>query len=129
MRIVIPVLRTKDRSRGQKSMFRIKICGVKRLMDVIASDEAGADAVGFNFFRPSIRFVEKEVASELSNEAALRGLTRVGVFVDEPVESVIEWSDEVGLDLVQLHGSETSDSLAGRPTGTGRNRAASRTLA
>jgi len=76
-------------------------------MDVIASDEAGADAVGFNFFRQSIRFVEKELASELSHEAAMRNLIRVGVFVDAPVESVLECSDAVGLDLVQLHGFET----------------------
>ena len=76
-------------------------------MDVVASAEAGADAIGLNFFRPSIRFVDAVLASELAGEAEERGLLRVGVFVNESVESILAISDQVGLDFVQLHGSET----------------------
>lgn len=90
-------------------MFRVKICGVRRRADVIAADEAGADAVGLNFFRPSVRFVENEAARELSVEAEERDLLRVGVFVDEPVESILRTSDLVGLDFVQLHGHESPE--------------------
>ena len=93
-------------------MFRVKICGVRRIEDVIASAESGADAIGLNFFRPSIRFVEFTVASELSSEAEDRGLLRVGVFVNESVDSVLAISDQVGLDFVQLHGHESEQDVA-----------------
>lgn len=88
-------------------MFRVKICGVRRIVDVVATANAGADAIGLNFFRPSIRFVDAMLASELAAEADERGLLRVGVFVDEPVDALLAISDQVGLDFVQLHGSET----------------------
>jgi len=91
-------------------MFRVKICGVRRRADVIAADEAGADAVGLNFYRPSIRFVETEAAKELSLEAEERDLLRVGVFVDEPFASILQTSNLVGLDFVQLHGRESPDN-------------------
>jgi phosphoribosylanthranilate isomerase len=87
-------------------MFRVKICGVRRIADITAVATSGADAVGFNFFRPSVRFVAPELAIELSAEAEDRGLLRVGVFVDESVESIVSISDQVGLDFVQLHGHE-----------------------
>ena len=85
-------------------MFRVKICGVRRVADVAASALAGADAVGLNFFRQSIRYVEPQLAIELSGEAEERQLSRVGVFVDVTVESILTVSDNVGLDFVQLHG-------------------------
>ncbi len=93
-------------------MFRIKICGVRRVADIVASASAGADAVGLNFFRQSIRYVLPEKAVELSIEAGQHGLLRVGVFVDEPVESILAISDQVGLDLVQLHGHEDVQVVA-----------------
>jgi len=88
-------------------MFRIKICGVRRPADVTATDQAGADAVGFNFFRQSVRYISPADAADLSREAESRQLLRVGVFVDEPTESILAISDSVGLDMVQLHGHES----------------------
>lgn len=88
-------------------MFKVKICGVRRVADVVASAAAGADAVGLNFFRQSVRYLTSELATELSAEAEDRGLLRVGVFVDETVESILSVSDQVGLDFVQLHGQES----------------------
>ena len=93
-------------------MFRVKICGVRRIVDIVATADAGADAIGLNFFRPSVRFVDAVLASELSAEAEERGLLRVGVFVNESVESVLAISDQVGLDSVQLHGGETWQDAA-----------------
>jgi phosphoribosylanthranilate isomerase len=93
-------------------MFHIKICGVRRVMDLSAAADAGADAVGLNFFRGSVRYVEPVLAAELAQEADERELLRVGVFVDEPSESLLAISDRVGLDFVQLHGHETvADAL------------------
>ena len=90
-------------------MFRVKICGVRRISDLSAVAEAGADAVGLNFYRPSVRYLPPEMAVDLSHEADERRLLRIGVFVDEPVDSVLAISDLVGLDFVQLHGHESLD--------------------
>ncbi len=87
-------------------MFRIKICGVKRKADLQAAAQAGADAVGLNFYRQSIRYVDANLADELAADASELGLTVVGVFVDEPVDSILALSDRLHLDYVQLHGNE-----------------------
>lgn len=92
-------------------MFHIKICGVRCRQDVDAVAAAGADAIGLNFFPPSIRYVEPTSPStiELSRLAHDQGLMRVGVFVNRSLEGIIEVADQVGLDAVQLHGDETVD--------------------
>lgn len=87
-------------------MFRIKICGVKRRADLQAAAQAGADAVGLNFYRQSIRYVDTNLAQELAADARELGLAVVGVFVDEPVDAILELSDRLHLDYVQLHGNE-----------------------
>ena len=90
-------------------MFRIKICGVRLKKDVQAVDEAGADAIGLNFFHRSIRYLDpaSESTAALSCFAKECGLIRVGVFVNEPADAIGAIADRVGLDAVQLHGDET----------------------
>lgn len=94
-------------------MFRVKICGVRLKSDVDAVGRAGGDAIGLNFFPPSVRYVSPETAIELSARAGGLGLTRIGVFVNEPAESVMAIAEKVGLDAVQLHGDEMIDDYAG----------------
>ncbi|MFG0261679.1 MAG: phosphoribosylanthranilate isomerase [Novipirellula sp. JB048] len=95
-------------------MFRIKICGVRFKSDVEAVFTAEADAVGFNFFPPSVRYLDPTAAAtrELSTLAAARGLCRVGVFVNEPAAQVASIVAQVGLDAIQLHGDEPLADLA-----------------
>jgi len=86
-------------------MFRIKICGVTSVEDALAVAEAGADATGLNFYRPSPRYVAPDHAREIAD--AIRGrLLRVGVVVDPTEEEALSLASQVGLDLVQLHGNE-----------------------
>lgn len=93
-------------------MIRVKICGVTSAADVRAVAEAGADAVGFNFWPKSKRWVEPHLAAELA-----RGLpafvSRVGVFVDEERDRIEEIAARVGLDVIQLHGAEPPDLARG----------------
>jgi phosphoribosylanthranilate isomerase len=97
-------------------VFQVKICGVANLEDALCCAEAGADAIGLNFYPPSPRCVPVEVARRI----ALRlppTVTRVGVFVNATPEDVLRTCDHVGLDAVQLHGDETPQiirQLAGR---------------
>ncbi len=86
-------------------MIQIKICGITRLEDALAAENAGADAVGFVFFARSKRCVEPRKAGAIS--AALKPFTaRVGVFVNATVEEINKTILNVGLTHVQLHGQE-----------------------
>ncbi len=97
------------------SLF-VKICGVRTLEDALACSEAGADAIGFNFWPGSKRFINVDAAAELAR-ALPAGLRRFGVFVDAPKDA-IERAFAVGaIDTAQLHGDEPPafcDALAVR---------------
>lgn len=93
----------------------VKICGITNLEDARAAVKAGADMLGFNFYRPSPRFVEPRVAGEIVKairvEAARqqRPVSMIGVFVNETLEQVCETAAYADLDGVQLHGDETPE--------------------
>ena len=84
---------------------RIKICGLTRPEDVISSIEAGADALGFVFYKKSPRYVSPEVARELANIAPA-WVSTVGLFVNAGFNEISEVADYVGVSHVQLHGDE-----------------------
>jgi phosphoribosylanthranilate isomerase len=83
----------------------VKVCGVTNLEDALAAAEAGADFVGF-VFAESPRRIEPEAAAAIARALPL-GIRRVGVFVDEHASHVRSVAQLVGLDVVQLHGSES----------------------
>ncbi|PYQ28551.1 MAG: N-(5'-phosphoribosyl)anthranilate isomerase [Acidobacteria bacterium] len=107
-------------------MTLIKICGITNVKDALFCAEQGADFLGFIFVRDSPRYVEPEHAAEICGAAAASAvdLSResggrerpplhcVGVFRNESRETVRRIVDEVGLDVVQLHGNETDDDIA-----------------
>ena len=83
----------------------VKICGITNREDALAAVEAGAAALGFNFYPPSPRYIAPDEAAEIA--AALPPeVWKVGVFVDESPEAVLRTAGQVGLDIAQLHGSE-----------------------
>lgn len=89
-------------------MTLVKICGITSLTDALAAVEAGADALGFNFYRPSPRYISPNDAREIIKQVPETILT-VGVFVNEDVESVVRIVAEAGLSAVQLHGDESPE--------------------
>jgi phosphoribosylanthranilate isomerase len=92
----------------------VKICGITSPEDAQRAAEAGADAVGFVFWPKSPRRVDAAAARRIG-EALPPSVVRVGVFVDAPREELVRTADEAGLDLLQLHGSEPPEDLAGLP--------------
>jgi len=94
-------------------MVRIKICGITNLADAQAAIAAGADLLGFNFYRPSPRFIEPQDARAIIDvlrpdlKKLSRTVTMVAVFVNEPAESVVRIAEETGVAAVQLHGDES----------------------
>ena len=93
--------------------FHIKICGVRFKSDVDAVEQAGGDAIGLNFFPPSVRYVDPTDAAtgELCDHGKSLGLKTVGVFVNESAGSVGALARDLGLDVIQLHGDETLEDV------------------
>jgi phosphoribosylanthranilate isomerase len=100
-------------------MTLVKVCGITNLEDALAALEAGADMLGFNFYARSPRYVSPADARRVI-ERMPKGLTCVGVFVDEPSpEDVLRIARESGVSSAQLHGGETPEfcrALAGLTT-------------
>ena len=88
---------------------RAKVCGVTTPRDAAAVADAGADYIGAVLSPGHARSVSPERASELYSACAAR---RVGVFVDEPPERVVQLARDLSLDVVQLHGSEPPEIAA-----------------
>lgn len=88
-------------------MTFIKICGITNVDDALAAVTAGADALGFNFYRPSPRYVTPQNAREIISKLPMSVLT-VGVFVNEDLsKSVLNIANEAGITALQLHGDES----------------------
>lgn len=85
----------------------VKICGITRLDDALCAIEAGADALGFNFYPGSPRFLRREQAQRLIEEIPL--IHRVGVFVNADIQQVIDLAIDLSLDCVQFHGDESPE--------------------
>jgi phosphoribosylanthranilate isomerase len=87
-------------------MTFIKICGITNVDDALAAVAAGADALGFNFYKPSPRYVTPHNVREIIAKLPLSVLT-VGVFVnEESPQSVRSIANEAGITALQLHGDE-----------------------
>jgi len=91
-------------------MFRIKICGITNVEDALAAARAGADAVGLNFYPKSPRQIDLDTARQIV-DGLPAGIIKVGVFVNATIEEVCRTFDQLGLDLIQIHGDEPPESL------------------
>jgi phosphoribosylanthranilate isomerase len=93
---------------------RVKICGVTRLEDALLAARLGADALGFNFWPGSRRYVHPEAA-----RAIVRALpplvTAVGVFVNPTRDEVLRAVEASGITVAQLHGDEPPELAASLP--------------
>jgi phosphoribosylanthranilate isomerase len=101
-------------------MFHTKICGIRTKADLESVSASGADAIGLNFFPNSVRFVDPDSneAKTLSGAAQSAGLIRVGLFVNESIDSILRCIARIGLDAIQLHGDEEVEFAAELKTQT-----------
>ena len=84
-------------------MLRIKICGLTTPQDALAAIECGADALGFNFFPGSKRFVEPGAAGEWIATLPEK-VTRIAILVNPGWDEVKRIAEMPGIDALQLHG-------------------------
>jgi phosphoribosylanthranilate isomerase len=93
---------------------KVKICGITRVEDALAAVRAGADALGFNFWPRSRRYLAPGAA-----RAIVRRLppfvTAVGVFVDPSRDEALRAAEASGIQVFQLHGNEPPALAASLP--------------
>jgi len=83
----------------------VKICGITRPDDARRAVDLGAWAIGLIFHPESPRACSPELAEEIGGELR-REVTVTGVFVNRPLEDVVDLADRCSLSLLQLHGDE-----------------------
>src|SRR3984893_9294473 len=89
-------------------MTWVKICGITNLDDALAATDAGANALGFVFYKKSPRHVTLETVSSIVAQLPQR-MEKVGVFVNETVDHVCDTVKHAGLTAVQLSGDESNE--------------------
>lgn len=85
-----------------------KVCGLTRIQDAQAAYNSGAIYGGLIFHPKSPRYVDLDCATLITQSTALKF---VGVFVDAPIEQVVQSASVLKLAAVQLHGQENDDYI------------------
>ncbi len=86
----------------------VKICGITTREDALAAVEAGAAALGFNFYRESPRYIAPEQAAQLGNGLSV---TKVGIFVKAPAGTIKSIMAIADLDIAQVYGDSSYEGL------------------
>ncbi|WP_442482577.1 phosphoribosylanthranilate isomerase [Aeoliella sp. SH292] len=101
------------------SPFQIKVCGITRPTDGRVAFEAGADAIGLNFYAKSPRYVDAPTVEAMNLRSLKRTVYRpfhqVGLFVNASVEEIRNRVDLAQIDIIQIHGDEPPEFLAQLP--------------
>lgn len=93
-------------------MVKVKICGITNEEDALQAVDAGADALGFVFYDLSPRCVFYETAEKIIRKLP-PFVVPVGVFVNNPIQSINLAVERCGIQVVQLHGDETPEFCVG----------------
>lgn len=101
-------------------MTKVKICGITNPEDALHATSSGADELGFNFYKNSKRYLSPQNAREIISVLP-ETCGNIGVFVNEPIDSLLSIAEFVGLDAIQLHGDEDMAYVANLRENTGRS--------
>ena len=92
-------------------MILVKICGITNWPDAKAAADAGANALGFNFYEKSLRRVSTADAAQIRSKLP-QDLQAVGIFVNTKPADINSLRAFVRFDAAQLHGDETPENVA-----------------
>jgi len=87
-------------------MTRVKLCGITNWKDAKLAIDAGADALGFNFYAKSPRRIALSRAKEIIRHMPRR-VSAVGVFVNASEKNILRIARAANLGVLQLHGEES----------------------
>ena len=82
--------------------MRTKICGITSLQDALGAIEAGADALGFVFYKKSPRYVSVEQAKSIIEQLP-PFVEKVALFVNEDASTINSVCKQSGATLAQIH--------------------------
>lgn len=88
-------------------MVKVKICGITNLDDALAACDCGADALGFNFYERSLRYISPRKARKIIDQLPAFVQT-VGIFVEDTPDEINAICEETGITLVQAHDEKMS---------------------
>src|SRR4030095_3517786 len=88
--------------------MNIKVCGITELKQLNQLDGLDIDFAGFIFYKESPRYLGDKIAKKDLKNTDL-DIKKVGVFVDPDMIDVLDAIDDYGLDVVQLHGDESTE--------------------
>ncbi len=89
-------------------MVKVKICGITNWADAKAAVKAGANLLGFNFYRKSPRYIPPATAARIIRRLPKR-IRAVGVFVNDTEDAILGTARRAGLHGLQLHGDESPE--------------------
>ncbi|MBM3249332.1 MAG: phosphoribosylanthranilate isomerase [Candidatus Omnitrophica bacterium] len=89
-------------------MVKVKICGITNLEDAKASVKAGCDALGFNFYKKSPRYISPEKAHAIIRQLPLTTV-KIGVFVNAKADQIRQIARFCNLNILQFHGNESPE--------------------
>lgn len=88
---------------------KIKVCGLTKINQIQELISLNVDFLGFIFYEKSPRFVLNHLS--LKDISTINHQGKVGVFVNETVEKIVEISEKANLNFIQLHGDEDEDFI------------------
>lgn len=95
-------------------MTLVKICGITNLEDALHAARVGADALGFNFYEKSPRYVAPGAVRDILRKVKMLRpkIKAVGVFVNEEAARAHDIAIKSNIDIFQFHGDESSDYVS-----------------
>lgn len=93
---------------GNTSSIKLKVCGMKDPESIREIVDLNPDYMGLIFYPKSKRYVVDLLSPEVVREIPST-TKKVGVFVNEELEKVLEYGERYGLDFIQLHGNESPE--------------------
>jgi phosphoribosylanthranilate isomerase len=86
-------------------MIKVKTCGITNIEDALMCSSLGADALGFIFSKKSPRYISEQAAGKIISKLG-PFVIKVGVFLDEEKQKVLDIANNLELDVLQFHGKE-----------------------
>lgn len=92
--------------------MQFKVCGITSIEQAEAISSQGLHYIGFIFYPSSKRYALSSLSLEAIAGFKPSNAKKVGVFVNETIENVLDTARKAGLDLIQLHGDEDASYCA-----------------